>query len=261
MLRCLSVHVPCSVPVPGPVWSVAWSPLYEHQLLMGLDKGRLAVADLRKSGRDTLLYVSGSSSGEGVGTQQPLHSLTALHSWQLDGLLQARQGGAASSKWQDARPEAIVACAGEQLGSAGGCACAASRLRAAGRVCAHACSSWAGSSTYPCLAGWLAAWRFGWVAVPSCACVQAVCCCPCAAIVRVWLSRAALSPSLARAAWSAARWRLQLGQGVPWQLLQPAAAQQLARGHLRKRRTGTRWQRTRSILQVPPKQQQQRARG
>jgi hypothetical protein len=99
------------------VWSVAWSPQYEHQLLLGLDKGRLAVADLRKSGNDMLLYLSGgSSSSEGVRAQQPLHSMVPLHSWQLDSLLQVQQGGNAGSKWQHARPEAIVACTGEQLG-------------------------------------------------------------------------------------------------------------------------------------------------
>lgn len=104
-----------SVPVPGPVWSVAWSPRHEHQLLMGLDKGRLAVADLRKSGTEMLLYISSgssSSSADGARPQQPLHSLIVLHSWQLDALLQAQQGGGAGSKWQGARPEAIVACAG-----------------------------------------------------------------------------------------------------------------------------------------------------
>ncbi|WIA30890.1 hypothetical protein OEZ86_000943 [Tetradesmus obliquus] len=104
-----------SVPVPGPVWSVAWSLQHEHQLLMGLDKGRLAVADLRRSGTEMLLYISSgssSSSADGARPQQPLHSLIVLHSWQLDALLQAQQGGGAGSKWQGARPEAIVACAG-----------------------------------------------------------------------------------------------------------------------------------------------------
>jgi hypothetical protein len=64
-----------------------------------------------------LLYLSGSSSsGEGVRAQQPLHSMIALHSQQLDSLLQAQRGDNASSKWQTARPEAVVACTGELLG-------------------------------------------------------------------------------------------------------------------------------------------------
>jgi hypothetical protein len=78
---------------------------------------------------DMLLYIStgssssssGSSSGDCVRPQQPLHSLVALHSWQLDGLLQAQQGsGAAGSKWQGGRPEAVVACAGELCAAAAG---------------------------------------------------------------------------------------------------------------------------------------------
>jgi hypothetical protein len=86
---------------------------------MGLDKGRLAVADLRRSGSDMLLYLSSSSSGDGVRPQQPLHSLIALHGWQLDGLMQQQQqqggGGDAGSKWQQGRPEAVVACTGGLL--------------------------------------------------------------------------------------------------------------------------------------------------
>jgi hypothetical protein len=46
-----------------------------------------------------------------------LHSMIALHSQQLDSLLQAQRGGNASGKWQHARPEAVVACTGgQQLG-------------------------------------------------------------------------------------------------------------------------------------------------
>lgn len=63
----------CSVPTPGPVWDVAWSPASPCQLLLGLDRGRLGVADLRQP-RDLLQLVAPA----GPPAPQALHSLRVV---------------------------------------------------------------------------------------------------------------------------------------------------------------------------------------
>lgn len=109
----------CSVPVQSPVWSVAWSTQYEHQLLLGLDRGRLAVADIRKPSGEMLVSCSssGSSSSGGARVFQPLHRLIPLQDWQLDLALRAQQDGSSSSSrnWTADKPEVIVACTGKQV--------------------------------------------------------------------------------------------------------------------------------------------------
>lgn len=98
----------CSIPVSAPVWSVAWSPLNSQQLLLGLDKGRIAVADIRKSSSQALLLTSNASNS--CRPMQPLHSLLTLQPGQLGQLSNSSGDG---PSWEaGAAPEAVVACAG-----------------------------------------------------------------------------------------------------------------------------------------------------
>lgn len=101
------MHVLCrSIPVAGQVWSVAWSPQNSQQLLLGLDKGRIAVADLRKSSTEALLLTSSATGSSRP--MAPLHSMLALQPSQL-----AQLSNSSGMQWDaGAAPEAIVACAG-----------------------------------------------------------------------------------------------------------------------------------------------------
>lgn len=135
------VVAPRSVPTQAPVWSVAWSHRHEQQLILGLDKGRLAVVDLRMTGSRALLLMTAaansSSAGRGscgagsgvtwlpaaapatvaaaaMGARaqppplQPWHSLVALpRDWQ--------QQHAADVGEDWATPEALLACTGESV--------------------------------------------------------------------------------------------------------------------------------------------------
>lgn len=100
----------CSIPVSGPVWSVSWSPHNSHQLLLGLDKGRIAVADIRKSSSQALMLTSNASSS--CRPFQPLHSVIPLAPCQVQQLCSS--GGGAAVWDNGSAPEAVVACAGEQ---------------------------------------------------------------------------------------------------------------------------------------------------
>lgn len=100
----------CSIPVSGPVWSVAWSPQHPQQLLLGLDKGRIAVADFRKSSREALLFISNAKSS--CRPMQPLHSLIPLQHSQLLQIQNSCSGSIGSGWGDNPAPEAVVACAG-----------------------------------------------------------------------------------------------------------------------------------------------------
>lgn len=119
------------VPTQAPVWSVTWSSSNEQQLLLGLDKGRLALVDLRMTGSRALLFMSGTpassggskpvgssvpwtaaaapadgAAGAGAAPVQPWHSLLALpQGWQ--------QQHAAGVAEECVAPEALLASTGE----------------------------------------------------------------------------------------------------------------------------------------------------
>lgn len=87
-------------------------------MLVGLDRGRVALADLRMSGdRAVLLVGGGGASGAAAGAQpsQPLHSLVVLPPQLLQELWQDATGMAdedGDSCQPGLLPEALVACTG-----------------------------------------------------------------------------------------------------------------------------------------------------
>ena len=81
---------------PGTrVWSVAWSAACEHQLVAGLDRGRLALVDLRMTGRECKGLLSVAAA---PGVQQQLLRVAALG---------AGAGGGAA--WVAAAPSELLA--------------------------------------------------------------------------------------------------------------------------------------------------------
>lgn len=66
------------LPLPGgaPVWSAAWSPSCDQQLLLGLDQGRLALFDLRMTGRPHRGLLA-LTAGDALLGRQPLLRLAA----------------------------------------------------------------------------------------------------------------------------------------------------------------------------------------
>jgi hypothetical protein len=111
------------------VWSVSWRPTDSNQLLMGLGKGKAALADLRMSGHRAVIAMTSSSSSSGdvggdralpgavLGSQQqqqqqwpclqgpvmPWHSLVPVDPLWPDVQLMA----------DTARPDALLACTGD----------------------------------------------------------------------------------------------------------------------------------------------------
>ena len=130
-LCLLSSLAACRIPTQAPVWSVAWSRSNQQQLLLGLDKGRLAMVDLRMTGSRALLLVTGTPSSSsssswppsaapttaaaaaatagaagGAPPSQPWHSLVMLEEgWgQSMGYLEQQE--------ERVMPEALMACPG-----------------------------------------------------------------------------------------------------------------------------------------------------
>lgn len=111
----LSCHL-CSIPTQAPIWSVAWSQSNDQQLLLGLDRGRVALVDLRMTSDRALVFMTGrptnSSSNIGAaaaGLCQPWHSLVMLpEGWQ-------QQHAGASTVEGSVAPEALLACAGARV--------------------------------------------------------------------------------------------------------------------------------------------------
>lgn len=118
---CCCWHNPHSVPTQAPVWSVTWSSRHEQQLLLGLDKGRVAMVDLRMTGPRALVYMSAG----GLPPYQPWHTVISLppdcrQSVEQQGGVQGEeQSGAAAGAAREAEqqqgvlPEALLACPGE----------------------------------------------------------------------------------------------------------------------------------------------------
>jgi hypothetical protein len=114
----------CRIPTQAPVWSVAWSTSNDQQLLLGLDKGRVAQVDLRMSGSRALLFMTGTPGSSGSGMSQaaaapaaappplqPWHSLLTLPpDWQQ----QHAAAAAAAAAEGACMPEVLMACPGER---------------------------------------------------------------------------------------------------------------------------------------------------
>ncbi len=66
-----------ALPAGAAVWSAAWSRRCDQQLLLGLDQGRVALVDLRATGREHKGLVMVSDGGGAIG-RQPLLSVAPL---------------------------------------------------------------------------------------------------------------------------------------------------------------------------------------
>lgn len=126
----------CRIPTQAPVWSVAWSRSHDQQLLLGLDKGRVAMVDLRMTGSRALVFRSGqpitttsssstmgpagamgwpAAAGRAAGAappppSQPWHSLLMLpDSWKQQHAAAAAAGEGCMA------PDALLACPGALL--------------------------------------------------------------------------------------------------------------------------------------------------
>jgi hypothetical protein len=142
----------CRIPTQAPVWSVAWSRSNQQQLLLGLDKGRLAMVDLRMTGSRALLLVTGTHSSSssswppgataaaaaaaggaagGAPPSQPWHSLVMLEEgWgQSMGYLEQQE--------EAVMPEALMACPGRGHGTGVGVCCCPWLVLHAAALCAR----------------------------------------------------------------------------------------------------------------------------
>jgi hypothetical protein len=164
--------------IPAPagvsVWSAAWSSSNAQQLLLGLDRGRMALVDLRMSlGSSKLISLtSGSQQGLGGGAaaagsssrpNQPLHTVAALPQgwWQ--------QHAAASDDRTLVEPEALVACAGEFVCGrhcmGGRCTrgrCCCFMLLARSTACQHKHVHTESMFTQRCCCPWIAGGVYAW---------------------------------------------------------------------------------------------------
>lgn len=212
------------------MWSVAWSRSNQQQLLLGLDKGRLAMVDLRMTGSRALLLVTGTPSssnsgwppgtaaaaaavGAGAGgapPSQPWHSLVMLEEGWGQGM-----GYLEQQQEERVMPEALMACPGREYGTGiGVCYCPWIVLHAAAL-----CAPYGSPLSYTLSL----VWKQGWVVT---------------GVVLLLRSLLPEHPAVAVAAAAACRclacflqcsWRLLLESSTA-QHLPAAATVQLARG-------------------------------